>query len=73
MIWRSRFDLWYQGKKKPEREIFWCLVEASCSELAIEAAQRFAEHSARMDSKLLSAEHRETGAVKVPQSLPLRT
>lgn len=72
MIWKSRFDLWYERKRKnPLREVFWCLVEAPSSDEAIKAAQAFAEHSSRMDMKLLSVEHRQTGSVIFPCKLPL--
>ena len=73
MIWRSRFDLWYERKNKsPLREVFWCLVEAPNSEEAVKAAQEFAEHSARMDLKLRGVEHRQTGTVKLPVALPFK-
>lgn len=73
MIWRSRFDFWYERKRKePLREIFWCLVEAPNSEEAIKLAEAFAESQGRMDLKLLGFEHRQTGAVQLPAALPLR-
>ena len=78
MIWRSRFDLWYEMRaKKPNvapkkwREEFWCLVDAPDSEAAIVAAQAYAEHSARMDVKLIGVEHRQTGSVRFPAKLPM--
>lgn len=73
MIWKSRFDLWYGSMKKPKREIMWVLTEAADSESAIKAGQTFAEHHARMDVKLLSVEHRQTGTVQFPCKLPVAT